>query len=182
MNVSFTVLISLGCFFCEEPKVNVPVIERSVQVVNVVDEKELHCLAMNIYHEARGETLAGQVAVTDVVLNRVEDRRYPNTICSVVHQAKFSKWWMKNKGKEVPLKDKCQFSWYCDGKDDTPTEGRAWSNAQTVARNMLIRGDHRGITKGSTHYHATRVDPYWARSMGMQLVSQIGEHIFYKWN
>ena len=178
MKVSFVVLLSLFGCYCEEPKVTVPVIERSVQVV---DEQELRCLAMNIYHEARGESPAGQGAVADVVMNRVNDLRYPNTICDVVYQAKFSEWWMKSEGKKVPLKNKCQFSWYCDGKDDTPAIGYAWSDSQTVARNMIIHGKYRGITKGSTHYHASHVDPYWANSRNMRLVSRIGEHIFYKW-
>ena len=71
MRVLFVILLLLvGCYY-EEPEVIVPVIEEPVQVV---DEKELQCLAMNIYHEARGESLAGQVAVADVVLNRVDDQ------------------------------------------------------------------------------------------------------------
>lgn len=178
MRVLFVGLLVLGGCSHEEPEVVVPIIEETIQVV---DEKDLQCLAMNIYHEARGESLAGQVAVADVVLNRVDDRRYPNTICDVVYQAKLSEWWIKFNGAKVPVKNKCQFSWYCDGKDDTPTRGYAWSNAQTIARNMLTRSEYRGITEGSTHYHASYVNPYWVRGKGMRLVSQIGEHIFYTW-
>ena len=82
---------------------------------------DAHCLAMNIYHEGRSDNLAGQYAVADVVLNRVESKRYPNTVCEVVYQARMKPSW-KDPDKLIPIKNKCQFSWYCDGKDDYPHE------------------------------------------------------------
>ena len=92
-------------------------------------DKQAVCLANNMYHEARSQGLAGQLAVSLVVLNRVKDKRYPNTICEVVHQGPVRESW-KTKGKDVadsernyyPIRHRCQFSWYCDGKDDTPHE------------------------------------------------------------
>ena len=79
------------------------------------------CLALNIYHESRNEPLAGKIAVADVTLNRMYDTRYPNTICGVVRQSKLSKWHLE-RGREVPLRHKCQFSWFCDGRDDEPRD------------------------------------------------------------
>ena len=87
-------------------------------------DKQAVCLANNMYHEARSQGLAGQLAVSLVVLNRVKDSRYPNTICEVVHQGPVRESW-KTKGKDVadsernyyPIRHRCQFSWYCDGKD-----------------------------------------------------------------
>ena len=130
------------------------------------------CMAQNIYYEARGSSLADQAAVADVVLNRMQDRRYPNTICEVVKQG------VKHAGGQM-VRNKCQFSWYCDGKSDWPVDMDAWVEAQQIAYNMMIHSDARGITEGSTHYHATYVSPEWARDFA--LVGRIGAHIFYRW-
>ena len=126
-----------------------------------------YCMALNIYYEARGSNLADKAAVADVVLNRVEDTRYPNTICDVVHD-----------GYKVGRRD-CQFSWYCDGKIDVPQDQDLWFEAQMIAWGMLEFDKYRGITEGATHYHATYVSPRWAKSL--QMVGRIGAHIFYRW-
>ena len=139
--------------------------------------KQEHCLALNIYHEARSESLAGQYAVADVVLNRVESPRFPNTVCEVVHQAKLSKWHLE-RGREVPIRNKCQFSWFCDGKSDTPSEKDAWQRSIQVAVSIMKHNRFRGITEGSDHYHTEYVDPYWNKNM--ELVGSIGYHIFYR--
>jgi len=127
------------------------------------------CLATNIYHEARSESLAGQYAVADVVLNRVKSRHYPDTICGVVHQAQT---WGGN-----PIRNKCQFSWYCDGKSDEPTETNSWQQSVEVAISIMHYDKFRGITEGATHYHTNYVNPFWNRDM--HLVGSIGDHIFY---
>lgn len=142
------------------------------------EDPEIHCLALNIYHEARSDNLAGQAAVADVVLNRVADKRYPNSICKVIKQGPISKWWLKEKGKEVPIRNRCQFSWWCDGKSDEPKQTLAWRKAQEIAFHIVNNDLFRGITEGATHYHATYVDPHWNKSM--LEVGRIGEHIFYK--
>ena len=136
------------------------------------NEPEAWCLAQNIYYEARGSNLADQAAVADVVLNRVKDARYPNTICKVVKQGR------TNKSGQM-IRNQCQFSWYCDGKSDYPLDKEAWSKAQQTAYMMIYYEDYRGITEGATHYHADYVKPKWARKL--QLVGQIGVHIFYRW-
>ena len=130
------------------------------------------CLAQNIYYEARGSSYADQLAVADVVLNRVNDSRYPDSICKVVRQG------IRNADGSM-RRNHCQFSWYCDGKSDWPTNNDAWVKAQQIAFNMLLYRDFRGITEGATHYHATYVDPKWARDL--QLVGRIGVHVFYRW-
>jgi spore germination cell wall hydrolase CwlJ-like protein len=133
---------------------------------------QVQCMALNIYYEARGSNLADQAAVADVVLNRVQDTRYPNTICEVVKQGK------KNVDGSM-RRNMCQFSWYCDGKHDRPQDQDRWVEAQGIAWNIVEENKFRGITEGSTHYHATYVEPRWAKTL--QLVGRIGAHIFYRW-
>lgn len=145
------------------------------------EDDQIMCMAQNIYFEARSDNYAGQLAVADVVINRVKDSRYPDTICGVVKDAVLSKWWLE-KGKEVPIKNKCQFSWYCDGVSDETKDRDAWANALAVSYTMMYgQNGYQGITEGATHYHATYVDPYWASSNQMKLIGNIGDHVFYRW-
>ena len=130
------------------------------------------CLAMNLYHETRGETLAGNIAVGYVTMNRVADKRYPDTICGVVHQAKYHGWDLVN-----PIRHRCQFSWYCDGISDNPQDGKAMLESVILAQH-IIAGTVTDISEGATHYHGTYVNPYWAGDM--TVVLEIGQHIFYK--
>lgn len=136
------------------------------------DRPQAWCLAQNIYFEARGSSRADRIAVADVVLNRVEDTRYPNTICEVVQQGR------KHANGQM-VRNMCQFSWYCDGKSDWPTDLDSWVKAQQIAYNMIQWQDGRGLTEGSTHYHADYVSPEWSRDL--QLTGRIGVHIFYRW-
>ena len=138
------------------------------------DEKpEMWCLAQNVYYEARGSNRADRVAVADVVLNRVQHTYYPNTICKVVNQG-------KRYASGAMIRNRCQFSWYCDGKSDWPKDMDAWIEAQQIAYNMIVFNDGRGLTEGSTHYHADYVAPSWAKDF--HLVGRIGVHIFYRWD
>ena len=136
------------------------------------DYPQAYCMALNIYYEARGSNLADRAATADVVMNRVNDSRYPNTICEVVKQ-----------GRQHPsgamMRNKCQFSWYCDGKHDRPQNEDLWIDAQMLAYQVVHEDKYRGITEGATHYHATYVKPRWASAL--QLVGRIGAHIFYRW-
>ena len=136
------------------------------------DKPEMWCLAQNIYYESRSSNRADRMAVADVVMNRVNHTYYPNTICGVVQQG-------KQHASGQMVRNKCQFSWYCDGKSDWPVDMDAWVEAQQIAYNMMVHRDARGITEGATHYHATYVSPAWARDFA--LVGRIGEHIFYRW-
>jgi len=133
---------------------------------------QVQCMALNVYYEARGSNLADKAAVADVVLNRVNDTLYPDTVCGVVKQG------LQDANGNM-LRNKCQFSWYCDGKHDRPQDEDRWVEAQSIAWNMVEENKYRGITEGSTHYHATYVNPRWAKTL--QLVGRIGAHIFYRW-
>ena len=136
------------------------------------------CLALNTYHEAKNQSLVGQVATAQVVMNRVEDKRFPNTICEVVKQDPTRPSW-EDPEKEYPIKHRCQFSWYCDGKDDTPKNEKAWKTAQDVACLVLYDKIKLDVTEGATHYHATYVRPSWAKTK--KRTTRIEKHIFYKW-
>lgn len=162
---------------------DVAVIEEieEVQEELLFEEQEIECLALNIYHESRADNKAGKMAVADVVLNRVDDSRYPNTVCDVVYDAKMSTWWLQ-RGREIPQRNMCQFSWFCDGKADQPRNVRSWEDSKMLAYNIYMDGHFRGITEGATHYHATYVNPKWIHDRGMNVVGRIGEHIFYRWD
>ena len=126
--------------------------------------QQLHCLALNIYWEARSEPVAGQLAVAAVTLNRVQDSRFPSNVCDVVRQ-----------GGEI-RRHRCQFSWWCDGKKDDPKDANSWRRANTLAR-LSTAGVFDDPTQGALWYHADYVNPYWAAKK--ERVAQIGRHIFY---
>ena len=136
------------------------------------------CLALHTYHEAKNQSLVGQIATAQVVMNRVEDNRFPNTICEVVKQGPTRPSWEDPK-KEYPIKHRCQFSWYCDGKDDTPKNEKAWKKAQDVAFLVIYDKIKLDVTEGATHYHATYVKPSWAKTKTR--TTRIEKHIFYRW-
>ncbi|NOY74096.1 MAG: cell wall hydrolase [Gammaproteobacteria bacterium] len=129
-------------------------------------ELELNCLAMNIYHEARGESLEGQFAVAYVTMNRVVSPRYPGSVCSVVWQ-------------------RSQFSWTQDGKSDRPRDRKAWGHSQALAKHIynnyhrfmdLSRGAS-DLTGGALYYYAhEQVNPYWAKEK--TTTATIGAHVF----
>ena len=139
--------------------------------------QDTYCMALNIYHESRSENLAGKFAVADVVMNRVNNRNYPDSVCGVIYDAELKPSW-KDPTKEVPIRNRCQFSWYCDGKLDDPTETDAWNESILVAHQSIYEGRMLGLTEGATHYHTTWVDPYWASSLNQ--IGTIGSHIFYR--
>ena len=127
---------------------------------------EWQCLTEALYFEARGETVQGQFAVAEVILNRVDARNYPNSICGVVNQG-------------TGRIHGCQFSYTCDGKPEVINEPRAWTNVGKIAKRS-ISGLPRSLTHGATHYHTTAVSPSWARQYNR--VAQYGVHLFYTQN
>jgi len=135
------------------------------------------CLALNIYHEARNQPVVGQVAVGQVTLNRVNDSRFPDNICEVVMQGPHKKSW-KDKTKMIPVRNLCQFSWYCDGKSDTIRDIKTYRKIYRLAI-ILIAGWSIDITDGATHYHADYVTPEWAKTKTR--TAKIEDHIFYRW-
>ena len=131
------------------------------------------CLALNVYHEARDQPFIGQVAVAQVVMNRVYDDRYPDHPCEVVFQGPTYSW-----KPDFPVRHRCQFSWYCDGKSDNVYDEDAYRQALTIAHGVYY-DDLDDFVEGATHYHATYVLPEWAESKTP--VVQIGQHMFYRW-
>lgn len=126
--------------------------------------KQWACLAEAIYFEARGESVEGQFAVAEVILNRVDSPKFPNSICKVVRQG-------------MGRKHACQFSYNCDGKLEYIANGSAYDKVKRVARVAMDRKT-RPVTEGATYYHATFVSPSWALSF--QHMTTIGVHKFYK--
>ena len=141
--------------------------DASTTLFNPETYPQVHCLALNVYFESRSSNLADKAAVADVVINRVNDSRYPNTVCEVVHD-----------GYKKGRRD-CQFSWYCDGKAEVINDRKAWIKAQYIAYQMLYADRYRGITEGATHYHAHYVKPTWAEKI--QYIDSIGSHKFYRY-
>ncbi|SUZ88752.1 uncharacterized protein METZ01_LOCUS41606 [marine metagenome] len=139
--------------------------------VDQVDPMELECLSKNIYFEASTESTAGKIAVGQVVLNRKDSISFPNTVCDVVYEGKHYK-------SGFPVRDRCQFSWYCDGKHDRPFRGKLWENSVELAKFLLESNDLVDITDGATFYHADYISaPRWA-SAKIKTVT-IDRHIFY---
>jgi len=133
---------------------------------DLIPADQIHCLALNVYHEARDQNHAGQVAAAFVPLNRVKSKRFPDTICGVIQ-----------KGYKPGRRD-CHFSWYCDGLSDTPYEEKAWETSQAIANWVAYEADYiTDPTNGATHYHARSVSPWWASKLSY--LTDIGDHAFY---
>ncbi len=148
------------------PSLGLPLATRDLLPLVARSETEAKCLADAIYFEARGEGRRGELAVAQVVINRVKNPAYPKTICGVVYQNKDSF-------------HRCQFSFACDGVADRITDRAAWREAMDLAEEVVADGNATVLADVglSTHYHATYVSPLWAGKMKM--VDQIGHHIFY---
>jgi len=133
-------------------------------------EDELDCLAEAVYFEARSEPFVAQIAVGNVIYNRVMSNKFPNTFCGVVHQSKRNK-----QGKLI--KHRCQFSYYCDGKEENMYDYEAYELSKRIAQ-LVIKGVIIDSIRGATHYHANYVKPKW--SLEKKYLGEIGLHKFYK--
>lgn len=140
------------------------VADKMTKKARTAADSALSCLSYAIYFEARGEAIQGQVAVAEVILNRVDSRRYPNSVCKVVRQG-------------AQNLNACQFSYNCDGRPETISEAGAFARAVTIAA-MMIEGRPRVLTGSATHYHTTAVSPRWSKRLTE--TARIGDHIFYK--
>lgn len=127
--------------------------------------RQRRCLATAIYFEARGEPTRGQLAVAQVVMNRVRSTLYPDTICGVVYQGQ----WRRSG---------CQFSFTCDGRTDMPRDKGKWRLANMLAERVTKGDSWLGDIGYATHYHANYVKPRWRRKM--KKIKQVGKHIFYR--
>ena len=127
--------------------------------------KEQRCLAEAVYFEARSESLLGQAAVAQVVLNRVKSGLYPSSVCGVVYQ---------NSNRYLA----CQFTFTCEGKSLRITEPASWRDAVRIAREVYDGTTYLPDVGASTHYHANYVRPYWAKKL--KKMDTIGQHVFYQ--
>ena len=139
-------------------------------IVSQTKADNLSCLAEAVYFEARSESFIAQLAVANVILERVASERYANDVCSVVRQGRT--W----KGK--PVRNKCHFSYWCDGKPETIANVDAYAEAVNAA-GLAMKGVILLHTEGATHYHASYVLPYWALDDRFSIVGQIDNHVFY---
>lgn len=140
--------------------------EQTSPVTAQMRQKQLDCLARNIYHEAGHEPFEGKVAVAQVTINRAESGQFPSDICQVVYQ--------KNIVYEKVL---CQFSWYCDSASlKKPMNGPVYTEAMEVAKKVLLEGFRLDSVKQALYYHADYINPKW----GKQPITKIGHHIFYR--
>ncbi|MEM7740377.1 MAG: cell wall hydrolase [Pseudomonadota bacterium] len=130
------------------------------------EAKERLCLSKAIYFEARNQSVLGQIAVADVILNRVDSGRFPDSVCGVVFQ-----------GEE--RRNRCQFSFACDGLPETAHEKGAWAKSEVLA-DLIMRGFRPPLTRYATFYHAEYVSPSWAKAFVETTV--IGDHIFYRYH
>ena len=126
--------------------------------------QEWRCLAEALYFEARGESVKGQFAVAEVILNRVDSPEFPDTVCGVIRQGTGRKY-------------QCQFTYTCDGYKEVIAEPRAFERVGKVA-SLMVKGAPRGLTDGATHYHTKAVNPRWARIFPR--TATIGVHHFYR--
>ena len=139
---------------------------NATAVTAEVRNKQLDCLAKNIYYEAGGEPFEGKVAVAQVTINRAESGQFPNDICKVVYQ--------KNVVYEKVL---CQFSWYCENASAMKPKNTAmFKESEMVARQVLLENFRLPSLKHALYFHATHINPKWNR----EKVAQIGGHVFYK--
>jgi spore germination cell wall hydrolase CwlJ-like protein len=129
-------------------------------------DAQWQCLSEALYFEARGETVKGQFAVAEVIMNRVESGRFPDSLCGVIRQGT---------GKRY----QCQFTYTCDGIKEVVREPKAYDRVSKVAR-AIIDGAAGDLTDGATHYHTTAVSPNWSRVY--KKTARIGDHIFYRHN
>lgn len=144
--------------------INAAIIATTATIVvadTAASQKDRECLALNVYHEARGEDVLGQIAVAQVTMNRVDHPHFPSNVCDVV--------WQKN-----------QFSWTNDGRSDRASDQKAWDIAQEIANNVYY-GMEEDPTEGATFYHGDYIKaPNWTNYMEVSV--QIGSHIFYTWD
>jgi spore germination cell wall hydrolase CwlJ-like protein len=139
----------------------------SPDIVSIkVRERQLDCLALNIYREAGHEPFEGKVAVAQVTMNRVAHPEFPKDVCGVVYQ--------KNVVMERVV---CQFSWYCDSTHkNRPINKEAYNESYEVAKKVLLEGFKLDVLKDALYYHATYVNPRW----NLEKIGTIGQHIFYR--
>ena len=145
---------------------NKQLVMNNTSITAEVRNKQLECLARNIYYEAGNQPFEGKVAVAQVTINRAESGQFPKDICQVVYQ--------KNVVYERVL---CQFSWYCETATMMrPKNTAVFKESEMVARQVLLEGFRLPSLKNALYFHATHINPKWNR----EKVAVIAGHVFYK--
>ena len=178
-NVSSLAMLSV--IQTEQKEITTPSYYKPLEY-NIIkySDADVNCLAKNIYFEAGVESTAGKLAVANVTINRATHANFPNTICGVVHQGIHR--YNERMGEHVPVRDRCQFSWYCDGMGDNPRKGRTWESAQDLAKKVLVNYYDKAlidITDGAMYYHANWMEKYPSWSKKKKVMASIDRHIFY---
>ena len=169
--IALTLIVGSSFANAELPAVlSAPEIDKATQ-------KELMCLARNIYYEAGSESFEGKVAVAMVTLNRAESGKFPQTLCGVIHQkTTITQKVVVAEKTTLVQKVVCQFSWVCEGNRLRTAIGDRWDDAMYVARMVLLDGYRIPKLEDALYFHATHVQPNW----GKPKVARIGNHIFYR--
>jgi spore germination cell wall hydrolase CwlJ-like protein len=201
--ITTAVFLSMAvAFFAQDRGIDISIIEQAIAAEDAlgipgdppaakVHPSDIECMARNIYFEAGNQSKAGMIAVARVVVNRVQDTRFPNNVCDVIYEGPMRESWKTKQDPNIknedrifyPVRDRCQFSWYCDGKPDdivSKENNIAWRQAQDIAYLVLVHNKYNGIVDGATHYHADYVDPSWNKTI--TLITHIDDHIFYRWD
>lgn len=143
----------------EDKNIEKQIVVEEQPALSQYDKSQIRCLAENAYFEAGNQSIKGKIAVSNVVMNRVNDKRFPKTPCAVIYQR---------------TKHICQFSWVCQGKKQIRNEEQ-FNVSRKVAEDVYL-GNVEDVTKGAKFFHAVYVNPRWNR----RWVATIGDHIFYK--
>ena len=194
--VAFFISLSVG-FFAQDRGLDISLIEQAIAAEDAlgipsdppaakVHPSDIECMARNIYFEAGNQSKAGMIAVARVVVNRVQDTRFPNNVCDVIYEGPMRESWKTKQDPNIknedrifyPVRDRCQFSWYCDGKADNPYPGDIWKESVKLAEKIYFTQAYAGLLEGATHYHADYVNPNWAKHF--KVVARIDSHIFYR--
>ena len=159
-----TLLLIVGMLFVQPQPLLSHEIKVPVMNTNLVDMKQLNCMATNIYYEAGKESIKGQAAVARVVMNRIQ-HGFAKSVCAVVYQ-------------KTVIEDKiiCQFSWVCEGKEGPNKNSYRYAVAKQVAYDVMVNGMYKDVVPKSTlFFHAITVNPLWPYKQ----VAIIGNHVFY---
>ena len=165
MLIGFLVCVNMLTYAVHRKLAQSEVVEDN-NITAAVRERQIGCLAKNIYHEAGAESFEGKVAVAQVTLNRANNSQFPGDICGVIYQKNF-----------VYDKLICQFSWYCDRETGVrPINKAMFNESEEVAKKVLLEGFRLPGLKDALYYHGDYINPHWNK----QPIAHIGHHIFYK--
>lgn len=176
LDAAMAVLVSLNGMEAVPPKTETQIEQFNTQLSL---EPQTFCMAQNIYFESRNESTAGMVAVANVTLNRMKNKRFPDTVCEVVYEGPH--YYSEVSNTWYPNKNRCQFSWYCDGEADAINTKKKFWEIYELSKVIMRKNKNNeliDLTDGALFYHADYVTPAWSFKMKKKVV--IDRHIFYR--